>query len=82
MISIITPAIAKAFGTGVGGTVSYQFQAVNAQGQPSGKPFTRSIARVRVASVRAARNVMIATTAASALPAIESFGTIALSPRA
>jgi FtsX-like permease family len=39
---IITPAIAKVFGTGVGGTVSYQFQSVNARGQPSGKPFTRS----------------------------------------
>jgi hypothetical protein len=45
---IITPAIAKAFGTGVGGTVSYQFQSVNAQGQPSGKPFTRSY---RVAAI-------------------------------
>src|SRR5579859_2946978 len=31
--------------------------------------------------VTAARNVMIATTAASALAAIESFGTIATSPR-
>ena len=45
---IITPAIAKAFGTGVGGTVSYQFQSVNAQGQPSGQPFTRSY---RVAAI-------------------------------
>ena len=32
--------------------------------------------------VTAARNVMIATTAASALPAIESCGTMAPSPRA
>ncbi len=45
---IITPAIAKAFGTSVGGTVSYRFQSVNAQGQPSGKPFTRSY---RVAAI-------------------------------
>jgi hypothetical protein len=45
---IITPAIAKAFGTGVGGTVSYQFQSVDAQGQPSGQPFTRSY---RVAAI-------------------------------
>jgi hypothetical protein len=45
---IITPAIAKAFGAGVGGTVSYQFQSVNAQGQPSGHPFTRSY---RVAAI-------------------------------
>jgi FtsX-like permease family len=45
---ILTPAIAKTFGTGVGGTVSYQFQSVNAQGQPSGKPFTRSY---RVAAI-------------------------------
>ncbi len=45
---ILTPAIAKAFGTGVGGTVSYQFQAVNGQGQPSGRPFTRSY---RVAAI-------------------------------
>ena len=34
---ILTPAIAKTFGTGVGGTVSYQFQSVNAQGQPTGR---------------------------------------------
>jgi hypothetical protein len=45
---ILTPAIAKTFGTGVGGTVSYQFQSVNAQGQPSGRPFTRSY---RVAAI-------------------------------
>jgi hypothetical protein len=31
-----------------GGTVSYQFQPVNAQGQPTGKPFTRSY---RVAAI-------------------------------
>jgi len=45
---VLTPAIAKAFGTGVGGTVSYQFLPVNAQGQPAGKPFTRSY---RVAAI-------------------------------
>src|SRR6266704_6919134 len=45
---VLTPAVAKAFGTGVGGTVSYLFQPVDAQQQPAGKPFTRSF---RVAAI-------------------------------
>ena len=45
---VLTPAIAKAFGTGVGGTVSYQFRPVDAQQRPAGKPFTRSF---RVAAI-------------------------------
>ena len=45
---VLTPAIAKAFGTGVGGMVSYRFQPVDAQQQPAGKPFTRSF---RVAAI-------------------------------
>ena len=39
---LLTRAIAKAFGTGVGGTVSYQFTPVGPEQQPTGKPFTRS----------------------------------------
>ena len=45
---VLTPAIAKAFGTGVGGTVSYRFQPVGPEQQPTGKPFTRSF---RVAAI-------------------------------
>ena len=45
---VLTPAIAKAFGTGVGGTVSYRFQPVGPEQQPAGKPFTRSF---RVAAI-------------------------------
>jgi hypothetical protein len=45
---VLTPAVAKALGTGVGGTVSYRFQPVDAVQQPAGKPFTRSF---RVAAI-------------------------------
>jgi putative ABC transport system permease protein len=45
---VLTPAIARMFGTHVGGTVQYQFAPQNAQGQPGGKPFTRSY---RVAAI-------------------------------
>ena len=45
---VLTPAIAKALGTGVGGTVSYKFQPVGVQREPAGKPFTRSF---RVAAI-------------------------------
>ena len=45
---VLTPAIAKAFGTGVGGTVSYRLQPVGPEQQPAGKPFTRSF---RVAAI-------------------------------
>ena len=45
---VLTPAIAKAFGTGIGGVVSYRFQPVDAQQRPAGKPFIRSF---RVAAI-------------------------------
>ena len=45
---VLTPAIAKALGTGVGGTVSYKFQPVGPEQQPAGKRFTRSF---RVAAI-------------------------------
>ncbi|HEY7143596.1 MAG TPA: FtsX-like permease family protein, partial [Streptosporangiaceae bacterium] len=45
---VLTPAVAKAFGTGVGGTVSYSFQPVGPEQQPAGQPFTRSF---RVAAI-------------------------------
>ena len=45
---VLTPAIAKAFGTGVGGVVSYRFQPVDAQQRPAGKAFIRSF---RVAAI-------------------------------
>ena len=45
---LLTPAIAKAFGTGVGGVVSYRFQPVDAQQRPAGKAFIRSF---RVAAI-------------------------------
>ena len=45
---VLTPAIAKAFGIGVGGLVSYRFQPVGPEQQPAGKPFTRSF---RVAAI-------------------------------
>ena len=45
---VLTPSIARMFGTGVGGTVQYQFAPLNGQGQPEGKPFTRSY---RVAAI-------------------------------
>ena len=45
---VLTPAIAKIFGTGVGGTVSYLFRPVDAQGRPAGPSFIRSY---RVAAI-------------------------------
>ena len=45
---VLTAAIAKAFGTGVGGVVSYRFQPVDAQQRPAGKAFIRSF---RVAAI-------------------------------
>jgi len=48
---VLTRAIAKLFGTGVGGTVSYLFRPLDAQGQPAGKPFTRSYRVAAIAEV-------------------------------
>ncbi len=45
---VLTPAIARMFGTGVGSTVRYLFTPLSAQGQPVGTPFTRSF---RVAAI-------------------------------
>ena len=45
---VLTPGIAKRFGTTVGGMVSYQFRPVDAHGQPAGPSFTRSY---RVAAI-------------------------------
>ena len=48
---VLTPGIATLFGTGVGGTVSYQFRALDAQGQPAGRSFTRSYRVAAIAEV-------------------------------
>jgi hypothetical protein len=45
---VLTPAVARMFGAGVGSTVSYLYQPLGAQGQSTGKPFTRSY---RVAAI-------------------------------
>ena len=45
---VLTPAIARMFGTGVGGTVKYAYQLLGADGQPTGRQFTRSY---RVAAI-------------------------------
>jgi hypothetical protein len=45
---VLTPALARLFGTGVGGTVTYVYQPLGADGQPTGRQFTRSY---RVAAV-------------------------------
>jgi hypothetical protein len=48
---VLTPAIARMFGTHVGGTVQYQFGQRNAQGQLVGKPFTRSYQVAAIAEI-------------------------------
>jgi hypothetical protein len=48
---VLTPTIAKTFGTGVGGTVSYQFRPLNAQGEPTGASFIRSYRVAAIAEV-------------------------------
>jgi putative ABC transport system permease protein len=45
---VLTPLIAWLFGTGVGGTVEYVYQPLGADGQPTGRQFTRSY---RVAAI-------------------------------
>ena len=45
---VLTPVIARLFGTGVGGTVKYVYQPLGADGQYTGRQFTRSY---RVAAV-------------------------------
>jgi FtsX-like permease family len=48
---VLTPAVARMFGTGVGGTVQYEFTPMNAQGQPAGQPFTRSYRVAAIATI-------------------------------
>lgn len=45
---VLTPGIARKFGTSVGGKVSYAFRATDAAGQPTGKRFIRTY---RVAAI-------------------------------
>jgi|HubBroStandDraft_2_1064218.scaffolds.fasta_scaffold07744_2 hypothetical protein len=48
---VLTPAVARLYGTHVGGTVQYEFTPLNAQGQPAGKPFTRSYRVAAIATI-------------------------------
>jgi putative ABC transport system permease protein len=48
---VLTPAIARMFGTRVGGTVQYEFAPLNGQGPPGGKPFTRSYRVAAIAEI-------------------------------
>jgi hypothetical protein len=48
---VLTPAIAKMFGTRVGGTVSYSFRPIDARGQPTGPPFLRSYRVAAIAQI-------------------------------
>jgi predicted lysophospholipase L1 biosynthesis ABC-type transport system permease subunit len=45
---VLTPLAAKMFGTGVGGHVTYAYNRVNQEGQPTGRQFTRTY---RVAAI-------------------------------
>jgi hypothetical protein len=45
---VLTPATARMFGTGVGGTVRYAYSPLGADGRPTGRQFTRSY---RVAAI-------------------------------
>src|SRR6266705_31318 len=45
---VLTPALARMFGVGVGGTARYLYQQLDANGRPSGRQFTRSY---RVAAI-------------------------------
>jgi putative ABC transport system permease protein len=48
---VLTPAIAKMFGTRVGGTVSYSFRPIDARGQSTGPPFIRSYRVAAIAEI-------------------------------
>jgi hypothetical protein len=48
---VLTPAIARLFGTGIGGRASFVFQPLGRSGQPAGKPFTRSYRVAAIATV-------------------------------
>jgi hypothetical protein len=53
---VLTPGIARKFGTRVGGKVSYAFRRTDAAGQPTGKPFTQTY---RVAAIAAVPPVLV-----------------------
>jgi len=48
---VLTPLVAQMFGTGVGGHVTYAYSRVDAEGQPTGKPFTRTYRVAAIAEV-------------------------------
>jgi hypothetical protein len=48
---VLTPGVARLFGTGVGGNVTYAFRAVDAHGQPAGRGFTRTYRVAAIAEV-------------------------------
>ena len=48
---VLTPAIARMFGTGVGGTISYSFRPIDAQGRPTGPSFIRSYRVAAIAEI-------------------------------
>ena len=48
---VLTPAVARMFGAGVGGTVRYAFRAVSPQGRPAGRQFIRSYRVAAIAEV-------------------------------
>jgi hypothetical protein len=53
---VLTPGIARKFGTGVGGKVSYAFRRADAAGRPTGKRFIRTY---RVAAIAADPPVLV-----------------------
>ena len=48
---VLTPRIARMFGTGVGGHVTYAFSRVGPDGQPTGRPFTHTYRVAAIAEV-------------------------------
>ncbi len=48
---VLTPAIARMFGTGVGGHVTYAFSRVGPDGQPTGRPITHTYRVAAIAEV-------------------------------
>jgi hypothetical protein len=48
---VLTPLIARMFGTGVGGHVTYAYSRVGPDGQPTGRPFTHTYRVATIAEV-------------------------------
>ena len=48
---VLTPAVARMFGAGVGGTVRYAFRALGPQGLPAGRQFIRSYRVAAIAEI-------------------------------